>query len=174
MNTHKKSLYAVSAIAILVVTAVVFESHDASVQNFFGQKADAQQPASQKIPFALNVPDRNIVLKAGQSTVIPVGIFASPDALQAKIGVTLMNDHLGLIHGGQASLPAGISATLDKTVVNLPSLGTSGITITKRDTTNLSISVSQDTKPGMYLLTIVMFEGDGKASGIPLNLEVQQ
>lgn len=158
---------------IIVASTVLFETHNTSLQSLGSQQAQAQQPQSIKVPFTLHVPNNHIVLKAGQSTIIPIDIYATPRALQAKLSVTLLNDHLNLIHGKQAKLPLGISATLDKNAINLPKLTETGTGISKRDNANLTLSVSQNTKSGMYNLTVVMFEADGRAFGIPLYVEVR-
>ncbi|MDE2591168.1 MAG: hypothetical protein KGL95_16040 [Patescibacteria group bacterium] len=162
MKSTKKSVY-IAAILVVAIVGAFGASH--AIQT--------EKPQVTEIDYALSIPTGDIVMKANETRVVPIGVYYPQEkALNATAGVTVPRNEAMFIATGDAKLPSGISAVLDQKEVNLPATASTGSVI--RDTLNLKISVSHDTQPGKYRLAVLMFEENGQGSSRYINLEVQK
>lgn len=162
MKPTKKLMY-ITAILVATIVGAFGVSH--AIQ--------AEKPQISEMDYALSIPTGDIVMKANETRVIPIGVdYPQEKALHVTAGVTIPRNEAAFISTGDAKLPLGISAALDQKVVDLPATASIGSVI--RDTLNLKISISPDAQPGKYQLAVLMFEENGQGSSRYINLEIQK
>jgi hypothetical protein len=113
---------------------------------------------------------RQIVMGPWDTKVIPVQIFSKQDKpLNVKLGVTVPFNE-DYFRTGDAKLPFGIFANLDKDVINLNATAQHGFVV--RDTAKLTISTLPFVWPGTYKLALVLYQDNGMSNGRFITLKI--
>src|SRR5574340_447018 len=195
MRVYRKLYYVAGLVAIAVIVGIVTtnnaESSSIETTSVVTNQAhnmalgitpevSSQQFNSIGIDYYAVAP-QHIILKAGQNTVLPVGIFAPLGKdlhlnITVKLHTTTKVPSSRILSSGSNSrviqLPysinpvvssvLGLTSTFDKTSVDLPSTTSSGIS--QRASVNMAISTSQNVQPGTYVLEIGLHEPSGNGS----------
>lgn len=132
----------------------------------------AENLVGSEIEYSASMSDRQIIMNPGETRVIPINVaYPQEKSLHVKVGVTTQHNESFFIATGIDNLPSGITATLDKKIMDLPATTSKGFA--ERDTNSLSLSVSKDVKPGLYDLSVVLFEDNGQSSFRYITVEVK-
>ncbi|HEX5457137.1 MAG TPA: hypothetical protein VFX64_01985 [Candidatus Nitrosotalea sp.] len=157
MNLKRKQIYvsAITLIATVAVCSIVFN----------GQFATANLHTTDVIDYTGDVKESKIMIQKGHTIVIPVSIMSPKEkAYDLKVGITSTGNETMLAIADKANMPKGISASIDKKIVNLQATTEKGIA--QRDSVNVTITVSPDAKVGTYPLSLVLSRdlGNGMTS----------
>lgn len=141
------------------------------IVNFSLQGTAAQELTS--IEYSPSVPENHIVMKQGESKVIPVGlVYPQEKSLRLKVGVTVPHNESFYIATGIDNLPTGISTSFSKKTIELQATQLKGFA--ERDSNDLTLTASNIAKLGNYQLSVVYYEDDGRASFRYITLEIQK
>jgi hypothetical protein len=164
LEKMKKTNKSVIVIAILTIAVLSFSTVLFLGETQAGQISVARPVNEMMYSTSLDerfIDDaRHVTIQKGNTIRIPISVSAAMDrSLDVKAGVTSDGYEGILTITGEAILPEGVSATLDKTsFVHEP---TTELGISKRDSANLTIQVDKNAKSGDYPLTLVLYEQNG-------------
>lgn len=147
MKPSKKQIYfSIATVAAIFVVGTFIVNE---------QYASASLHTTQVIDYTGDVPNHVYTMKKGQTLIIPVSIMAAKEkSYDLKVGVTSAGTENIFAITGNETMPQGITATVDKKVINLQATTEKGIA--QRDSVNMTIIVNPDAQVKKYPLSFVL------------------
>ncbi|MBI5146454.1 MAG: hypothetical protein HZA84_04465 [Thaumarchaeota archaeon] len=165
MQTRKKVIYIGLVIAIVASVSIGMSVLNQTPQAIAIPAAEQKEPMTTEVDFSAEIQDEPILVKKGQSVIIPVDIYAPNEkSMNFKVGTTEVGQEATFALTDKAKLPDKISAKLDKKDIHLIANTEKGLA--KRDQINLTLDVDPNAKTGLQTMSFILSldRGNGNIS----------